>query len=94
MLAVMYQLLYTNRFKKDVKRAVKRGYDISLLKEVIKLLQETGTLPPEYKPHILSGNYAGKHECHIKSDWLLIWEQDDDTLTLLFLNTGTHSDLF
>ena len=85
MLAVMYQLLYTNRFKKDVKRAVKRGYDMSLLKEVIKLLQETGTLPPEYKPHILSGTYAGKHECHIKSDWLLIWEQDDNTLTLLFL---------
>jgi mRNA interferase YafQ len=94
MFAVMYQLIYTNRFKKDVKRAEKRGYDISLLEKVIGLLQETGKVPSEYKPHILSGNYAGKHECHIKSDWLLVWEQDDNTLTLLFLNTGTHSDLF
>ena len=94
MLAVMYQLLYTNRFKKDVKRATKRGYDISLLEKVINLLQTTGNLPLEYKPHILSGDYAGKHACHIKSDWLLIWEQDNNTLTLLFLNTGTHSDLF
>jgi len=94
MFAVMYKLIYTNRFKKDVKRAVKRGYDISLLEKVISLLQETGKLPSEYKPHILSGVYSGKHECHIKSDWLLIWEQDDNTLTLLFLNTGTHSDLF
>ena len=90
----MYQLKYTNRFKKDVKRAVKRGYDISLLEKVINTLQETGSLPPEYKPHILSGSYVGKCECHIKSDWLLIWEQDDETLTLLFLSTGTHSDLF
>jgi len=94
MFAVMYHLIYSNRFKKDVKRAVKRGYDISLLEKVIDLLQETGNLPPEYKPHILSGKYAGKHECHIKSDWLLIWEQNDYALTLLFLNTGTHSDLF
>ena len=90
----MYQLEYTNRFKKDVKRAVKRGYDISLLENVIDLLQKTGKLPPEFKSHKLSGDLAGKQECHIKSDWLLIWEQDDNKLTLLFLNTGTHSDLF
>jgi len=90
----MYQLIYTNRFKKDVKRAVKRGYDISLLEKAIELLQENGKLPPEYKSHILSGNYTGKHECHIKPDWLLIWEQNNNTLTLLFLSTGTHSDLF
>ena len=94
MFTVMYQLLYTNRFKKDVKRAVKRGYDLSLLEKVINLLQETGNLSSEYKHHILSGSYAGKHECHIKPDWLLIWEQNDNTLTLLLLSTGTHSDLF
>ncbi|MDR0872393.1 MAG: type II toxin-antitoxin system YafQ family toxin [Prevotellaceae bacterium] len=91
---MMYQIKYTNTFKKDVKRAAKRGYDISLLEKAIDLLQETGKLPPEYKPHILSGNYAGKYECHIKPDWLMIWEQNDTYLTLLFLNTGTHSDLF
>ena len=90
----MYQLKYTNKFKKAVKRAVKRGYDVSLLEKVIDLLQKTGNLPPEYKPHILSGSYAGKYECHIKSDWLLIWEKNDNTLILLFLDTGTHSDLF
>jgi len=94
MFTVMYQIKYTNRFKKDVKRAARRGYNISLLEKVIELLQETGSLPPEYKSHMLSGDYAGKHECHIKSDWLLIWEQDDNMLTLLFLSTGTHSDLF
>ena len=90
----MYQLKYTNRFKRDVKHAAKRGYDITLLEKAINLLQKTGNLPSEYRPHKLSGDYEGKHECHLKSDWLLIWEQNDNTLTLLFLTTGTHSDLF
>jgi len=47
-----------------------------------------------YRPHKLSGEYDNCWECHIKSDWLLIWEQNDTELTLLFTGTGTHSDLF
>ncbi|MGC4129045.1 MAG: type II toxin-antitoxin system YafQ family toxin [Bergeyella sp.] len=57
-------------------------------------MQETGTLPAKYKPHKLSGNYAGCWECHIKPDWLLIWKQNDNELILLLMDTGTHSDLF
>ena len=51
-------------------------------------------LPPKYRPHKLSGNYSNCWECHIKEDWLLVWLQNDNELTLLFINTGTHSDLF
>lgn len=58
------------------------------------LLAETGTLPTHYKPHKLSGKYNGCWECHIKSDWLLVWMQNDKELVLLFTNTGTHADLF
>ncbi|OJV44723.1 MAG: addiction module toxin RelE [Bacteroidales bacterium 36-12] len=90
----MYSIEYTNRFKKDIKRAAKRGYDLSLLEKTIDLLQTTGKLPTQYKPHLLSGKYVGMHECHIKPDWLMVWEQNNDKLTLLFLATGTHSDLF
>lgn len=90
----MYTLKYTGQFKKDLKRCQKRGMNLSLLQKVIEILQETGSLPSEYKPHLLSGQFAGCWECHVKPDWLLIWEQDDKELTLLLLNTGTHSDLF
>lgn len=90
----MYTLKYTGQFKKDLKRCQKRGLNLSLLQKVIEILQETGSLPSEYKPHLLSGQFAGCWECHVKPDWLLIWEQDDKELTLLLLNTGTHSDLF
>ena len=67
---------------------------MSLIQEAIAILSETGTLPAKYKAHKLSGNYNNCWECHIKGDWLLIWLQNDTTITLLFTNTGTHSDLF
>lgn len=48
----------------------------------------------EYRPHKLTGNLRGKWECHIKSNWLLVWEQYHDELLLIMIDTGTHSDLF
>lgn len=89
-----YKVKTTKRFEKDVKRCIKRRYPMEKLKEVIGLLENNGTLPPKYHPHKLSGNYEGIWECHISSDWLLMWQQDDAELILLFVNTGTHSDVF
>ena len=63
-------------------------------KEVVNLLMADGKLPLRYKPHKLKGLYAGKWECHISPDWLLVWDQNDTELTLLLIDTGTHSDLF
>ena len=90
----MYSIDYTNRFKKDLKRCQKRGLDLQLILDAIALLKTTGTLPMSYRPLKLSGNRDGQWECHIEPDWLMIWEQNDMELTLLFLQTGTHSDLF
>ena len=55
---------------------------------VIGILQETGSLPMQYHPHKLSGKFD------IKSDWLLIWQQNDTELVLIMTDTGTHTDLF
>ena len=90
----MYSVDYTNRFKKDLKRCFKRGFDISKIQQAVKLLELNGELPAEYKPHKLVGNRNGQWECHIQPDWLMVWEQNDEHFTLLFLETGTHSDLF
>jgi mRNA interferase YafQ len=90
----MYQIRISNRFKKQVKLCARRGYDMALLESVIEMLSRNGTLPATYRAHKLSGIYAGLWECHIKSDWLLVWEQNDTELYLLFTGTGTHSDLF
>lgn len=90
----MYTIKYTNKFKKDVKRCNKRGLDLKLLRDAVKILAETGKLPPEYKPHPLKGNYKNRMECHIQPDWLMVWLQNDKELILLFTDTGTHADLF
>lgn len=84
----------TRTFRKDTERCRKRGYDMELLKTAICILADNGSLPAKYRPHKLTGDYAGCWECHLKPDWLLIWEQSDTELTLLFTGTGTHSDLF
>ncbi len=73
---------------------MKRNLNPELLWEVIDLLQATGTLPECYRPHKLSGSYEGLWECHIKGDWLLIWQQNDTELILVMTDTGTHADLF
>lgn len=84
----------TSRFQKDLKRIQKRGYQIQLIKEVVRKLSDGETLEAKYKDHPLSGDYPGCRECHITPDWLLIYEIYEDELILYLTRTGTHSDLF
>ena len=90
----MYQVRMTHSFSKDAERCKKRGYDMQLLSKAIHLLAESGQLPASYRPHKLSGKFANCWEAHLKGDWLLLWFQNDEELTLLFTGTGTHSDIF
>ena len=71
----------------------KRGCNINLLKEVIAKLAEGEELPPKNKDHALSGDWEGYRECHIQSDWLLIYRIIDNKLILSLTRTGTHSDM-
>lgn len=82
----------TSHFRKDIKRMQRRGKKFHILKEIIALLSSGQKLKPQYKDHILIGEYKGSRECHIEPDWLLIYELTDDELILI--RTGTHSDLF
>ena len=90
----MYQVKITKTFRKDTERCRKRGYNMELLKEAVRILEAKGKLPSTYRPHKLSGNYANYWEAHIKGDWLLVWIQKDYELTLILTSTGTHSDIF
>ena len=89
-----YTVKISNRFRKQFRLCVKRGLDMNLISEAMRLLAANGSLPAQYRPHKLSGKFQGVWECHIQPDWLMTWEQNDMELTLLFLQTGTHSDLF
>ena len=87
-----YDIQRTALFKKDYKRVQKRGYNIELLKEVITLLAKGEELPLKNRDHALSGDWEGYRECHIQSDWLLIYRIIDDKLILSLTRTGTHGD--
>ena len=65
---------------------------MELLQKIIDTLRIPDTLPIKNKDHNLIGNYCGYRECHIESDWLLIYKQTDTELMLD--RTGTHADLF
>lgn len=90
----MYTVKPTTKFQQDVKRAEKRGYNLSLLTDVIKMLAVGKELPRKFKDHDLTGDFAGFRECHITPDWLLVYRIDRDQLILVLTRTGTHSDLF
>ena len=92
----MLKIEFTGQFKRDYKLAIKRGCDPQDLTTVISFLAAEQPLPEKYRDHSLenSRNYKGMRECHIKPDWLLIYETTDKELVLYLLRTGTHSDLF
>lgn len=92
----MLKIEFTGQFKKDYKLALKRGFKISELTKLVSILANEQPLPEKYKDHALenSRNYKNMRECHIKSDWLLIYKKYNDRLVLELIRTGTHSDLF
>ena len=61
----MKELKITSQFKKDLKRYQNKPKKIEKLKIVLSFLQQDITIPQEYKPHRLLGNYKDCMECHI-----------------------------
>ena len=87
-------LVMTSQFKKDLKRARKRGLPIGELEAVVDMILEGADLPPKHHDHLLSGDYAGFRECHIQPDWLLIYLDEPELCVVTAIRTGSHSDLF
>ena len=89
----MKKLQPTTQYKKDLKRYKNNSAKLDALREVLLMLQNEQEIPAEYKPHFLQGNYKGCMECHVESDFLLIWiDEMSDTIELVRL--GSHSELF
>jgi len=89
-----YTVDWTGKFKRDYKLAIRRGLDIAKLDAIIKKLANREPLPEKNRDHALSNNWVGHRECHIESDWLLIYQIKEDVLVLELTRTGTHADLF
>ena len=89
-----YGIRKTSRYKKSLKKMLRRGKDIKKISSVVRMLAAGETLPPKYRDHALSGDLDGLRDCHIENDWLLLYYIEHDVLVLTLTDTGTHSDLF
>lgn len=88
----MLRAIATSQFRKDYKRAIKRGKDIAKLDDIIRKLARGEPLDIRHRDHALVGNWASFRECHIEPDWLLIYRIETDVLVLTLVRTGTHGD--
>lgn len=90
----LYKVKHSTAFKRELKIARRRGYNMGTLNEVVDALADGKSLDPKHNDHALIGNWKGYRECHITPDWLLIYKIDAGVLILTLQRTGTHSDLF
>jgi len=84
--------VYTRQFARDVKRVKSRSKNLEKLKILIRNLTEEQQIDAIHRDHKLIGDWQGRRECHIESDWLLIYKIEIDRI--VFERTGSHSDLF
>ncbi len=93
----MLGIVIKTQFRRDTKKAIRRGKNLTELEVVISLLVGREPLEHRHNDHKLTGNYGnyeGCRECHIEPDWLLIYQINEVENELLLVRNGTHSDLF
>ncbi len=88
----MYSPAFTKQFERDVKLSQRRGKNVQKLRIIIESILSGRPLDPIHRDHKLSGIYVGRRECHIESDWLIVYKISGSSV--IFERTGTHSDLF
>lgn len=91
-----YGVVTSNKFKKQLIKAKKQGKDIKKINMVVTKLANGETLESKYKDHALYDTkyYRNCRECHIESDWLLVYKYDNDKIILYLIETGSHAVLF
>lgn len=91
-----YDVVYSSKFKKDLKKIKKQNKNIDELLDIVDKLAIKEELDAKFRNHKLINDKTFKecYECHIRPDWLLIYQYNDNELLLLLMNTGSHSDLF
>jgi mRNA interferase YafQ len=88
----MLRLGFTGIFKRDRKRAGRRGKPLDKLDDLMRRLANEEKLEARFRDHKLSGEWEDFRECHIEPDWVLIYRTEANEIT--FVRTGTHSDMF
>lgn len=89
----MLNIVISSQFKRDAKKAKRRGKNIDKLEDLVDRIAQGHTLPTHYRDHALASNWRGYRECHIEPDWLLIYRVNLNEKLLYLTRTGSHADL-
>ena len=89
----MLDIVVSSKCRKDLKRARRRGLDMDAFFAVVEMLRRRETLPVRYRDHALTADRAGLRDCHIRPDWVLIYQIRETELVLVLVETGSHADL-
>ncbi len=91
----MYQIIYSNSFKKNLKTFLRNTkFQRERLEYLIYLFTRDSSIPPQFKNHKLQGKYRGLYECHLYPDILLIYDKDRELELITLMALGSHSELF
>ena len=85
-------IVTSRAFERDLKRLRKRGFDLEPLWDVVEALRLHDPLDARHRDHALKGEWEGFRDCHVRADWILIYNLDDEAVYLT--RTGTHADIF
>jgi mRNA interferase YafQ len=91
----MREIERTTRFGRDYRRETRGRHGATLeasLLAVLHVLVSDDQLAERCRDHLLSGDWAGFRDCHIKPDLVLIDEKPDDSTSRL-VRLGSHSEL-
>ena len=90
---LMRKIIEKNRFESDIKRIKRAGrYNMTDFLSIVNDLANDIPLAEKHHDHSLSGDWQEFRECHIKPNWLLIYQLEPGRLILA--RTGSHSELF
>ncbi|MBM3278288.1 MAG: type II toxin-antitoxin system YafQ family toxin [Candidatus Handelsmanbacteria bacterium] len=88
----MYTPVYTKQFARDLKRSKRQGRNLEVFEITARTLVSAKPLDPIHRNHRLVGNYLGRRDCHLGSDWLPIYKVEETRI--VFERMGTLADLF
>lgn len=87
-----YELETSTKFEKQYKKLSQKDKE-NTNQFLAKLLNDE-PLEPKHRDHALKGVYKDFRECHIKPDLLLVYKKEKETLLLLCIRIGSHSEIF
>lgn len=91
----MYEIRTNKTFKTAYKKILRSGkFRHDKFTEIVESLRQGLEVPSQYHDHALTGNMAGKRECHISGDMLLVYELDLEIKMILLTNIGNHAQVF